>query len=107
MAPRPTGPSPRPSARSRRPHHFLPAQNPTRRSAGTEREMTMSWHSWLVVLALGQAGPAELTPKQQSELGTVMTEFRQGGHLVVVQKLAPLIVHEATFSAVDAELRRR
>src|SRR5438046_3229293 len=67
----------------------------------------MSWHTWLVVLALGQAGPAELTAKQQNDLGTVVAEFRQGGHLTVVQKLSPLLAREEALATVDGELRRR
>src|SRR5262245_40463305 len=66
----------------------------------------MSWHSWLVVLALGQADSDGLTAKQQTDVATAVAEYRQGGHLVVVHRLAPLLARDSVLAVVDAELRR-
>ncbi len=67
----------------------------------------MSWHSWLVVLALGQADTVGLTVKQQTDVGAAVAEYRQGGHLTVVHRLAPLLAKDDVLAAVDGELRRR
>ncbi len=67
----------------------------------------MSWHSWLLVLAVGQGDAEGLTARQQADLTAVVTEYRQGNHLTVVQRLAPLIAKDDALAEVDAELRRR
>jgi hypothetical protein len=65
----------------------------------------MAWQSWLVLLAVGQAGG--LTAKQQTDVGAAVAEYQQGGYLVVVHRLAPLLARDDLLAVVDEELRRQ